>query len=50
MKTKSPLTKNEIIKDFKIGNLFIYFFIFLGIIGVGSGIGALFFESMKVFL
>ena len=43
MKTKSPLTKNEIIKDFKTGNLFIYFFIFLGIIGVGSGIGALFF-------
>ena len=43
MKTKSPLTKNEIIKDFKTGNLFIYFLIFIGIIGVGLGIAALFF-------
>ena len=43
MKTKSPLTKNEIIKDFKTGNLGIYLFIFLGIIGVGWGIAALFF-------
>ena len=43
MKTKSPLTKNEIIKDFKTGNLFIYIFIFIGIIEVGLGIAALFF-------
>lgn len=43
MKTKSPLTKNEIIKDFKTGNLSIYIVIFGGIIGVGLGIAALFF-------